>query len=72
LAGDFHASGRFTSARRCQNALAFDLDHTSAAIAIRAIAMRIAMAQMRNGCSEALSDLPDGLARLRFDLMAIQ
>ncbi len=71
-AAHLHAFGRHPVAGGGQNALAFDLHHAGAAIAIRAIAGLRLPAQMRDVRSRALGGLPDGFAGLCLDLNAIK
>ncbi len=63
---------RLADAARRQHALAFDLDHAGAAIAVGAIAGLGRITQMRNLDAFALGDLPDRLAFMRVDLTAIE
>ncbi len=60
------ARGLADAARR-QHALALDLDHAGAAIAVGAVAGLGRIAQMRDVGAEALGHLPDGLALERLD-----
>src|SRR5260370_3329648 len=69
---DLHAGGRLADAGRRGHALALDLDHAGAAIAVGAIARRRAVAEMRNLGAAPLRRLPDGLARQRLDLDAVE
>ncbi len=69
---DLHAGGRLADAGRREHALALDLDHAGAAIAVGAIARRRAVAEMRNLGAAPLRRLPDGLARQRLDLDAVE
>ena len=69
---DGHACGRRANAARSQHALACDLDHASAAIAVGPVPGRRRIAQMRDVDAEALGDLPDGLARPRLDRSAVE
>ena len=57
-----HVGCGLADAGRCQSALALDLDHTGAAIAISAIAGFRQPAQMRDVDALALSHLPNGFA----------
>jgi hypothetical protein len=58
-----HQVGRgLADAGGCQYSLAFDLDHTSATIAIGAVAGLWQPAQMRDVDALTLSDLPYGFA----------
>src|SRR5581483_12003874 len=54
------------------HALALDLHHAGAAIAVGAVAGLGRIAQVRNVDAFALGDLPDGLARLRRHLAAVE
>ncbi len=58
----FHAGGRLADARRRQHALALDLDHAGAAIAVDSVAGQVDMAQVRNLRAFALGDVPDRFA----------
>ncbi len=58
-----HVRRRLADARGGQHALALDLDHASAAVAVGAVARLGQPAEMRNVDSFALGDLPYGLAR---------
>ena len=69
---DLHAGGGLADAARGQDALAFDLDHAGAAIAVGAVARLRRIAQMRDLDAFPLGDLPDGLARARDDLAAVE
>ena len=55
-----------------QHALAFDLDHAGAAIAVGAVAGLRRVAQMRDVDAFALGDLPDGLAVMRMHLAPVE
>ena len=68
----FHAGGRRPLAGRGQHALALDLDHAGAAIAVGAIAGLGRIAKMRNFGPHPLGDLPDGFAGGRLDLPAVE
>src|SRR6202035_1052042 len=73
-AGRFHLhadAGRALAGRR-QHALALDLDHAGAAIAVGPVVRFGRMAQMRNFMALALCNLPDGLAVDGLDLLAIE
>ena len=59
-------------AGRRQHALALDLDHAGAAVAVRAVAGRGLVAQVRDVGAETLRDRPDGLSGLRLDLLAVE
>ncbi len=67
-----HAFARRADAARRQHALALDLHHAGAAIAVGAVAGLGRIAQMRDIDAFALGDLPDGLAGLRLDLAAVE
>src|ERR1019366_2593920 len=69
---DFHAFGRLANAARGQHALALDLHHAGAAIAVGAVAGLGRIAQMRDVGAVALGHLPDGLALERLDLLAVE
>ncbi len=60
---DLHPGGRLADAGRGEHALALDLDHAGAAIAVGAVARRRAVAEMRNLGAAPLRRLPDGLTR---------
>ena len=72
VGGHLHARGRRAQARRHQGALALDLDHAGAAVAVGPVAGRVAVAEVRDGRAEALRHLPDGLAGRRGDLLAVE
>src|SRR5229473_3991361 len=55
-----------------QHALALDLHHAGAAIAVGPIVRRRRIAQMRNLGALPLRHLPDGFARFGFDLFAVE
>ena len=67
-----HALARHPDARRREHALALDLDHAGAAIAVGAIAGLGRVAEMRDLDAEAMRDLPDGFARLSDDPLAVE
>src|SRR5262245_46368072 len=67
-----HADGRRALARGRKHALALDLDHAGAAIAVGAIVGRRRIAEMRNVAALPLCHLPDGLAGSGFDLLAVE
>src|SRR3954452_19648647 len=67
-----HADARRPLAGRGQNALALDLDHAGAAIAVGPVVRRRRVAQMRNFAALAFCHLPDGLAVDGLDLLAIE
>src|SRR5205085_12691318 len=69
---DLHAWRRRADAACCQHALALDLDHAGAAIAVRPVARLRRVAQMRNVGAEALRHLPDGLFLARGDLVSVK
>ncbi len=74
LAGGLHlhARGRLAHAGGGEHPLAVDLDHAGAAIAVGAVARLRQPAQMRDLDALAVGDLPDGLARRRFDFGAVE
>ena len=67
-----HAGRRLADAGCREHALALDLDHAGAAVAIGAIAGLGQPAQVRDDGALALGDLPDGLAGPRLDLAAVE
>src|SRR5579872_676927 len=67
-----HAGSRAANAGGGEHALALDLDHAGAAIAVGAVAGLRQPAQMRDLGAETVGDLPDRFARLRFDLGAVE
>src|SRR6202035_2619368 len=67
-----HADARRALAGGRQHALALDLDHAGAAIAVGPVVRFGRMAQMRNFMALALCNLPDGLAVDGLDLLAIE
>src|ERR1700722_517391 len=67
-----HADARRALAGRRQYALALDLDHAGAAIAVRPVVRRGRITQMRNVAALAFGHLPDGLARIGLDLLAVE
>jgi hypothetical protein len=69
---DLHAGRGLADARGGQHALALDLDHAGAAVAVGAVAGRVLPAQMRDRGAEALGRLPDGLARQGLDLAPVE
>src|SRR5690606_7679925 len=69
---DLHAGRRLADAGRRQHALALDLDHAGAAVAVRAVVGIGLPAQMGDLVPEAIGDLPDGLTRLGRDLAAVK
>ena len=68
----FHAFGGLADAASGQHALAFDLHHAGAAIAIGAVAGLGRIAQMRDVDAEALGDLPDGFVLARGNILAVE
>src|ERR1044072_1057164 len=65
-------AGRGRADAACgEPALALDLDHAGAAIAVRPVAGLRRVAQMRNVSALALGDLPDGLVLARLHLDAV-
>src|SRR6266481_2241741 len=69
---DLHADARRALAGGRQHPLALDLDHADAAVAVRPIIGRWRIAQMRDFLALAFCHLPDGLARLGLDLLAVE
>jgi hypothetical protein len=67
-----HAGGRRADTACGEHALAVDLDHAGAAIAIRPIAGLGRIAKVRNVGAVALRDLPDRLARLCLDFLPVE
>src|SRR5262245_20282523 len=67
-----HAASRLANAGSGEDALALDLDHAGAAIAVGAIARCRTMAEMRDFDAEAVRHRPDGLARRSFDLLPVE
>ena len=67
-----HAGCGLADAGRGEHALALDLDHAGAAVAVGPVAGLGQPAQMRDVDALARRDLPDGLARLGLDLPAVQ
>jgi hypothetical protein len=67
-----HAGGRLADAGRRERALAVDLDHAGAAVAIGPIAGLGQPAQVRDVDPLALGNLPDGLAGARLHLAAVE
>ena len=67
-----HADRRRPLARRRQHALALDLDHAGAAIAVRPIIRRGRIAQMRNFAALTFRHLPDGFADTGLDLLTVK
>ena len=65
---DHHPLRGLADARGRQGALALDLDHAGAAVAVRAIARRRLVAEMRDHQPAAVGDLPDRQALRRVDL----
>ena len=65
-----HAGRRCATATGCQAALALDLDHTGAAVAIRPVTRLVA--QMRNLYALALGHLPQGFAGLGVYRQAVE
>ena len=72
LRRDLHTGGRLANARRRQHALALDLDHACAAIAVDAVARHVDVAKMRNSGAFPLGDVPKGLARARGNFFAVE
>src|SRR3954454_18317914 len=69
---NFHADTRRALARGGEHALALDLDHAGAAIAVRAIIRFGRIAQMRDLAALPLCHLPDGLPGCRLDQLAVE
>src|SRR3546814_1684573 len=63
---------RRADAGRGQHALSLDLHHAGAAVAVGAIARLRLVAEMRDLRPGARGGLPDGLARLRLDVLPVQ
>src|SRR3546814_8852682 len=74
LAGALHhqALARRAVAGRGQHALALDLHHAGAAVAVGAVAGLRLVAEMRDLRPGARRGLPDGLARLRLYILSVQ
>src|SRR4029079_12318149 len=68
----FHAFRRLADAAGGEHALAFDLHHAGAAIAVGAITGLRRITQMWNLDAEPLGHLPDSLARQRLDVLAVE
>jgi hypothetical protein len=68
----FHAGRRLADARRGQHALALDLHHARAAVAVDAVARQVHVAQVRDLRAFALSHVPDGLAGCCGDFLAVE
>src|SRR6185437_1306302 len=69
---DLHAVGWLADTACGEHALALNLDHAGAAIAVGAVARLRRIAQMRDVDALALGNLPDGLAFARGDLLAVE
>ncbi len=67
-----HADAGRALARGRQHALALDFHHAGAAIAVGPVVRFRRVAQMRNFAALAFCHLPDGLARIGFDLPAVE
>ena len=67
-----HADGRLAHAGGGEHALALDLHHAGAAIAVRPVAGLRRVAEMRDVGAEPLRHLPDRLAGARLDLRAVE
>ena len=67
-----HAGRRRADAACGEHALALDLDHAGAAVAVGAVAGLGRIAQMRDVGAVALGHLPDGLAVERLDFLAVE
>ena len=68
----YHPLRGRTDARGGEHPLALDLDHAGAAVAVRAVAGRVLVAEMRDACALAARHLPDGLAGGGRDLAAVE
>jgi hypothetical protein len=68
----FHAFGRLADAARRQHALALDLDHADAAIAVRPVAGLGRIAQVRQLDADAAGGAEDGLAVADVDLAIVE
>ena len=69
---DLHPRRRRADAARGEHALAFDLDHADAAIAVGAIAGLGRVAEVRELDALACRDLENGLARTRLGFLAVE
>jgi hypothetical protein len=69
---DLHAFAGRADAGGGEHTLALDLDHASAAVAVRTIARLRQIAEMRNVSALALRHLPDGFALEGFDFLAVE
>ena len=69
---DLHARRRPAHAGGGEHALALDLDHAGAAIAVGPVAGRGGVAEVRDVGAVAARHLPDGLARPRLDLAPVE
>src|SRR5437879_1233961 len=67
-----HADARRALAGGSQHALALDLDHAGAAIAVGPVVGLGRIAQMRDFLLVAFRHLPDGFARVGLDLLAVE
>ena len=67
-----HARLGLTQAAGDQGAFALHFDHAGAAVAVGTVALGILEAQVRNGFSGALGDLPEGVAGVSRHGCAIQ
>ena len=67
-----HADARRALAGSGQHALALDLDHAGAAIAVGPVVRLRRIAEMRDFLVVAFCHLPDGLARVGLDLLAVE
>src|SRR6202012_903980 len=67
-----HADAGRALAGGGEHALALDLHHAGAAVAVRAIVRLRRIAQMWNLIALAFRHLPDGLAQIGFDLLAVE
>ena len=69
---DLHARLGLADAARGQDALALHLHHAGAAVAIRAIARRRSVAEVRDLGATAVGDLPDGFAGACLDFFTVE
>ncbi len=69
---DLHPHAGHALARSREHALAFNLDHAGATVAVRAVVRVRLVAQVGNVGPQTLGDCPDRLAGARFDLPAVQ
>ena len=69
---NLHAGRGAAHAGRGEHALALDLNHAGAAVAVRPVTGRGQVAQMRDLDAAPVRHLPDGLARTRLDVFSVQ